>query len=177
MCCTIHDNSIYSIHFFQRLTEKQFSGSKFILSEFWHGSRRFGESGSRVLTTRKLKSIFTKSFLLITFAQCYGSMIFWCGSRSADPCLLLMDSDSSIFIIDLQDAYFFLKVFLHHFSKKKKSKRSHKTVEIKVFLTNFCLMIEVSGSGSIPLTNGSVSGFRMPKNIWIRWIRISKINS
>ncbi len=33
-------------------------------------------------------------------------------------------------------------------------------------------MIEVSGSGSIPLTNGSGSGFRRPKNTWIRWIRI-----
>jgi hypothetical protein len=45
-------------------------------------------------------------------SQCYGSMIFWCGSGSADPCLWLMDPDSdpdadpdpSIFIIDLQDA-------------------------------------------------------------------------
>jgi hypothetical protein len=60
-----------------------------------------------------------------------------------------MDPDPSIFIIDLQDAnkkliknksfpaYYFLKVFLHHFSKDKKSKRSSKTVEIKVFLTIF----------------------------------------
>ncbi len=47
-----------------------------------------------------------------------------------------------------------LKVHLHHFSKKKKSKRSHKTVGIKVFLT---------GSWSLPLTNGS--GSRRPKNI------------
>jgi hypothetical protein len=31
-------------------------------------------------------------------------------------------------------------------------------------------MIEGSGSGSIPLTNGSRS--RRPKNMWIRWIRI-----
>jgi hypothetical protein len=38
----------------------------------------------------------------------------------------------------------------------------------------FCMMIEGSGSesGSIPLTNGSESGSRKPKNIWIRWIRI-----
>ncbi len=34
----------------------------------------------------------------------------------------------------------------------------------------FCLMTEGSGSGSIPLTNGS--GSRTPKNMWIRWIRI-----
>ncbi len=31
-------------------------------------------------------------------------------------------------------------------------------------------MVEGSGSGSVPLTNGS--GSRMPKNMWIRWIRI-----
>jgi hypothetical protein len=30
----------------------------------------------------------------------------------------------------------------------------------------FCLMIK--GSGSIPLTNGSGSGSRRPKNTWIR---------
>jgi hypothetical protein len=33
-------------------------------------------------------------------------------------------------------------------------------------------MIEGSGSGSIPLTNGSGPGSMRPKNMWIRWIRI-----
>jgi hypothetical protein len=58
------------------------------------------------------------------------------------------DPDPSIFITDLQDANKKLikkKVFLHilfegtftSFFKGKKSKRSHKTVEIKVFLTIF----------------------------------------
>jgi hypothetical protein len=60
------------------------------------------------------------------------------------------DPDPSIFIIDLQDAnkkQTFLKSFLHStstfegtftsFFKDKKSKRSHKTVEIKVFLIIF----------------------------------------
>ncbi len=37
-------------------------------------------------------------------AQCWGSMTFWCGSGSADPCLWLMDPDPAIFFIDLQDA-------------------------------------------------------------------------
>jgi hypothetical protein len=40
--------------------------------------------------------------------QCSGSMTFWCGSGSADPCLSLMDPDSdpdpAVFVIDLQDA-------------------------------------------------------------------------
>ncbi len=60
------------------------------------------------------------------------------------------------------------------FFKGKKSKRSHKTVD-PGFSYYFCLMIERSGagagSGSIPLTNGSGSWSRRPKNTWIR-IRI-----
>ncbi len=99
----------------------------------------------------------------------YSDPTFWCGSGSGsvDPCLWLMDPDPdsdpepAIFVIDLQgankklnflnffSAYYFLKVHLH-----KKSKRSHKTVGIKVFLTIF-------GTGarseSIPLTNRSRS--------------------
>ncbi len=58
------------------------------------------------------------------------------------------------------------------FFKDKKSKRSHKTIEIKVFFYCFCLMIERSGSGSIPLTCGPGSGSGRPKNMGIRWIRI-----
>jgi len=56
------------------------------------------------------------------------------------------DPDLAIFIIDLQDAnkeLIFLKLFFillfegtfTSFFKPKKSKRSHKTLEIKVFLT------------------------------------------
>ncbi len=81
--------------------------------------------------------------------QCCGSITFWCGSGSADPCLWLMDPpdpDTFIFIIDLKDVKknnFFLKfscILLSEgtftsFFKDTKSKRSHKTVEIKVFLT------------------------------------------
>jgi hypothetical protein len=68
--------------------------------------------------------------------QCCGSMTFWCGSGSVDPCLWLMypdpdsnpEPDPAIFNIDLQgtnkklikkrfSAYYFLKVHLHKFSK------------------------------------------------------------
>jgi hypothetical protein len=59
-------------------------------------------------------------------------------------------------------AYYILKVLLHHFSKIKSQKNVTKQY--------ICLLIE--GSGSIPLTNGSGSGSRRPKNMWIRWIRI-----
>jgi hypothetical protein len=61
-----------------------------------------------------------------------------------------MDPDPAIFVIDLLkmatrnygnflksfSAYYFLKVHVHHFNDKK-SKRSHKAVGIKVFLTFF----------------------------------------
>ncbi len=109
-------------------------------------------------------------------------MTFWYGpgSGSADPCLWLIDLDTdpdpAIFVIDLQGAnkklIFCLLLFegtFTSFFKDKKSKRSHKTVEIKGgFSYYYCLMIEGSGSGSIPLTSGSGSG----KSMWIRWIRI-----
>jgi hypothetical protein len=72
-------------------------------------------------------------------------------------------------------AYYFLKVFLHNFSKVK-SQKEVKNSRNQGFSYYFCLMIEGSrsesgaGSGSISLTNGS--GSKRPKNTWIRWIRI-----
>ncbi len=53
-----------------------------------------------------------------------------------------MDPDPAIFVINVQDANkkLFFSLFegtLTSFFKDKKSKRSHKTVEIKVFLTIF----------------------------------------
>ncbi len=117
--------------------------------------------------------------------QCCGFMAFWCGSGSgsADPCLWLMDPDPdpAIFVIDLQDANkklikkksFFDYLFWRYINiifKDKKSKRSHKAVGIKIYLTIFDCW--GSGFGSIPLPNGSGSGSRRPKNMWIRWIRI-----
>jgi hypothetical protein len=57
---------------------------------------------------------------------------------------------------------------LTSFFKDKKSKESHKTAGIKVFLP-FCLMIE--GSGSVPLTNRSGSGSRRHKT----YLRIRRI--
>ncbi len=118
-------------------------------------------------------------------------MKFWgwsgSGSRSADPCIWLVDLDPAIFVIDLQDAskklifntffsaYYFLKVHLRHFWKIKSQKEPQNSRN-KGFSYYFCMMIEGSGSGagsgsgSIPLTSRSGSG--RPKNMWIRWIRI-----
>jgi hypothetical protein len=85
------------------------------------------------------------------------------------------DPNPAIFVIDLQDAnkkliikkkFFCFLLFQGTFTSffnDKKSRKSHKTVGIKVFLL-FLLddrrMIEGSGSGSgsIPLTNRSGSG-------------------
>jgi hypothetical protein len=106
-------------------------------------------------------------------------MTFWCGSESGS---IFRDMDLRILIRILLfssltlktptknkffkevSAFYFLKVSLHHFFKDKKSKRSHRTVGIKVFSYFFCLMIEGSGSGSgfIPVPNGSGSGSRRP---------------
>ncbi len=72
------------------------------------------------------------------------SMTFWCGSGSADPCIWLMNPDPAIFVIELQDvnkkrikkSFFCLLLFERIFTlffKDKKSRRSHKTVGIKVF--------------------------------------------
>jgi hypothetical protein len=83
------------------------------------------------------------------------------------------DPDPAVFVIDLQEAnkkqflkkffaYFFLKV--HLLKKKSQSSRN------QGFSYYFCLVLE--GSGSIPLTDGSGSGSKRPKNMWIRCIQI-----
>ncbi len=68
--------------------------------------------------------------------------------------------------------FFCLLLFEGTFFKDKKSKRSNKSRN-QGFSHYICLVIEGFGSGSIPLTNGSGSGSRRPKNIWIWRIRIS----
>jgi hypothetical protein len=94
------------------------------------------------------------------------------------------EPDPAIFVIDLQDnnkklilkKYVCLLLFegtFTSFFNDKKSKRSHKTVAIKVFLTIF---LKMEGSGSISLTKGYGSGSRRPKNIRIR-IRIQIRNT
>ncbi len=66
-------------------------------------------------------------------------------------------------------AEYFLTVHLHHFSKIKSQKVvTHSRNQ--GFSYFFCLIIEGSRSGSMPLTTGS--GSRRSKNIRIRRIRI-----
>ncbi len=108
---------------------------------------------------------------MVQLSQCWGSVTFRYESGSAPLTNGFSSgsrstSGSCYFVSDLQRqqklifvpsffAYYFLKVHIHHFPKKKK------TVEITVFSYYSCLMIE--GSGTIPLTNGS----RWPKNMRI----------
>ncbi len=66
-------------------------------------------------------------------------------------------------------AFYYLKVHLHHFSKIKSKKESQNSRNQR-FSYYFCLMIEGSGSGSIPLTNGFRIRIRRIR-IWLR-IRI-----
>jgi hypothetical protein len=88
------------------------------------------------------------------------------------------DPDPAIFVIDLQEAnkkklfikFFRLSLFEGTFTSffKDKSPKEVTNSRNQGFSNYFCLMIE--GSGSVPLTSGSVSG--RTKNMWIRWIRI-----
>ncbi len=63
----------------------------------------------------------------------------------------------------------FEATFTSFFKDKKVQRKSHNSRN-RGFSYYFCLMIEGSGSGSIPQTSGTGSG--RPKNMWIRWIRI-----
>jgi hypothetical protein len=99
----------------------------------------------------------------LTYGSRYG---FGCGSGSCYFRHWLQDANKKLKQKKFS-AYYFLKVHFHHFSKIKNSKRSHRIVGIKVFLTIFAWWWK-SGSASIPLTNGSGSGSRRPKNIRIR---------
>jgi len=82
----------------------------------------------------------TRGFRIPTISrkQSCRSVTFWYGSGSG--------SGSGSFF-----AYYFLKLHLHHFSKTK-SPESTKQQELRFFLL-FCLIIERSGSGSVPRTN------------------------
>jgi hypothetical protein len=59
------------------------------------------------------------------------------------------------------------------FFKDKKSKKKSQNNRNQGCSYYFCLMLEGSGAGSIPLTNGSGSGSMMPKNVrvWPRGVR------
>ena len=93
------------------------------------------------------------------------------------------DLDPAIFFIHLQDVskkqspfknffwiLYFARIFAT-FSKKKCQKKSQISSN-QCFSSPFCMIIAGAGSGSIPLTNGSGSGSRRPKNMCNRWIQI-----
>ncbi len=92
----------------------------------------------------------------LSFYQCCGSMTFWPGSGSADPCLWRMDPDPVIFVIGLQGAYkklilvFLLISFLGYIYKKKSQNSPNEG------FTYFFWVIE--GSRSIPLTHPDPGG-------------------
>ncbi len=75
----------------------------------------------------------------------------------------------TIFVKTFSCLLLFEGTFLHSFPKIKSQKESQNSRN-QGFSYYFCMMTE--GSGSIPLTAGSGSGSRRPKNMWIRWIRM-----
>ncbi len=76
--------------------------------------------------------------------QCCGSVTFWYGSESADPCLRQMDPDPApdpaIFVSELQDS-------------KKPIFSTLENRSNQCFSYYFCLVIKGSGSGYVPLVN------------------------
>ncbi len=99
-----------------------------------------------------------------------GSVKFWYGSGCADPYLCLKDPDSdplttNIFSLEFFAYYRYFLNVLYIILKKWKSGFFYYVViksRNQCFFDYFCLMMEgsgsESGSGSIPLTNGSGSG-------------------
>ncbi len=86
-----------------------------------------------------------------------------------------MNPDPAIFATDLQDpnkklifkkvsAYYFLKVYLHHFSKIKSPKKSQNSGN-QGFSYYLCLMLEESGSrsGAGSRSKSLISGSGWPK--------------
>ncbi len=113
-------------------------------------------------------------WIRIHWYQFSETVTFWYGSGSSDLYLWLTDQSPGLapnpvlfaVTFKLFFSLFFSLLLLHHSSQIK---RSHKTVEIKGFLTIFCLMM--GESRSVPLSNGS--GFEsgtligtIPKFCW-----------
>ncbi len=114
--------------------------------------------GSLALTQKKMPSVLRR------FSQCCGSMTFWYGSGSADPCLWLMDPDPAIFVIDLQDASKKL-IFFNSFSdfqRKKVKKSIKKPVEMNVCLTIFAWTHGSDESGSATLITEGLNKGALP---------------
>jgi hypothetical protein len=117
--------------------------------------------------------------IFLTILRKFGR--HWCGSGSADPYLWPTDPDPAIFVSDLRDdkkktfLSFFLITFKSYISiifKRQQFIKKSQNSRNQGFSYYFRVMIEKSGSGSIPSTNGCGSGTGMPKNIRIRRIRI-----
>ncbi len=95
-----------------------------------------------------------------TQLQCCGSVTFWYRSGSADLCLWTVDPNPAIFVLDVQDAnkLFCFLLFEGTFTSLsminviKKSPPNSRNQGFSYF---FCLIIEGSRPGSVPLTNGS----------------------
>jgi hypothetical protein len=115
---------------------------------------------------------------ILEWIRIRGSMPLINGSGSGSWIRILLFSSLTFkmptkknFSLNIFSAYYFVKAHLHNFLTIKSQIESQNSRN-QGFSYYFCMMTEGSGSGSIPLTDGSGSGTRRPKNMWIRWIRI-----
>jgi hypothetical protein len=150
----------------------------------WH-------AGQHEWIFRQSRALKTNNICLtsLTRIQCSGSMPFWgwirirgsmpltnrSGSGSCYFCHWPSRCQQKLIFNTIFSAYYFLKVHLHHFSMIKSQKESQNRRN-QGFSYYFCMMIEGSGSVSIPLTSGSESGSRRPKNMWIRIRNTARIH-
>jgi hypothetical protein len=161
------------------LIERSGSGSITLTNGSGIGSGRPKNMWIRWIRIRIRNTESLGSIRIFSGHQWCGSVTFWYGSITADPCLCCkdLDSDPAIFVSYLQDgswkllffrsffAYYFLKLHLHKFSKIKVIKKSQNSRN-HGFSYHLCTMTE--GSGAVPRTNGSGSGSGRPRNIQIR---------
>ncbi len=110
--------------------------------------------------------IFPTTISFFSAHLCCGSGTFWYGSGFGSCCFRQWPSRSQ------QKIYRFLIFFTLFFNYKKVIKK-WQIRRNQGFSYYFWLMIAGSGSGYVPLTNGSGSDIRGPKNIRILRIRIS----
>jgi hypothetical protein len=117
----------------------------------WWRRKRMTEAREHTMMSffRRAFTVSLQMKVVLLSDQRCGSVTFWYGSGSGDPCLWLMDPnadpDPAIFVIVLQEAnknlffknsfsaYYFLKVHLHH-SKIKSQKEVTKQKESGFFL-------------------------------------------
>jgi hypothetical protein len=140
-CLTITQHNSVVLHFYGIL--KQNSDWLIIiwlLFTIAYGSRLVNnlwrQCCIRSLISYKLWCHSNTAFWLVSNWQCSGSLTIWCGSGFETFFFDHKDVNKKLTFKKRFSAHYFLKVYLHHFSKIKSPKKS-KNSRIKVFLSIF----------------------------------------